>query len=482
MRDLLIDVQPLARISRQSQIRERIVTAILAGQLPPGERMPSSRQLAKDIGVSRNTVTLAYQALLDEGYLVARERSGYFISETVLEDFAASAPQDPPTDVIDWASRLRIQPTLQTNISKPQDWHSYKYPFIYGQVDHTLFPIAGWRDCSRQALGRKWLDAWTADMQANDDDLLIEQIKTRLLPRRGIVAQDNEIMITMGAQQALYILASLLVQRETTVAIENPGYPDVRNIFGLRTERLIMCPVDEQGMVVDQRTAAADIICTTPSHQAPTTVTMSSERRGELLDIAALHDSVIIEDDYEFETNYVRSPLPALKSRDRTGRVIYVGSLSKVLFPGLRLGYIVAPAPLIDEARALRRLMVRHPPANNQRTAALFLALGYHDGLISKLRRVYGERWKILLDALDMNLPRCEIAPSTGGTSVWLNAPPGCCTRQLAERCRDREVLIEPGDIYHAAAPTPRNTFRLGFSSIPTDRIEDGVKLIASLI
>ena len=284
--------------------------------------------MARQLGVSRNTVVLAYQGLIDDGYIVARERSGYYVNEEILNGRAEIPALETPSGQMqpDWAARFRVHPTGQENIHKPSNWQDYPYPFIYGQVDHKLFPISEWRECNRQALGKQWIDAWTSDSRDQDDPMLIEQIRTRILPRRGIMASDEEILVTLGAQHALYLLASLLVSRDTVVAIEEPGYPDVRNIFQLRTDRVMPIPIDNQGLVVDARLTHADIVYTTPSHHFPTTVTMPRERRKMLLDAARMHDLVIVEDDYEYETNYMGDPCPALKSMDGQGRVIYVGS------------------------------------------------------------------------------------------------------------------------------------------------------------
>ena len=484
MRDSLFQLPQSDAMSLQSQIREVLVSAILGGQLPAHDRLPSSRQMARRLGVSRNTVVLAYQGLIDDGYIVARERSGYYVNEKMLAGHAAR-PQTVGGDgdgSPDWQARFRVRPTRQANIQKPTDWQAYPYPFIYGQVDHTLFPIAEWRECSRQALGKQWLDAWTSDFRDRDDPMLVEQIRTRILPRRGILANNDEILVTLGAQNALYLLASLLVMRETVVAIEEPGYPDMRNIFRLRTERVMPVPVDEEGMVVEEQLGRADLVYVTPSHQFPTTVTMSRPRRGALLDLANKHDLVVIEDDYEFETNYVSDPCAALKSQDRDGRVIYVGSLSKTLFPGLRMGFLVGPKALIDELRALRRLMVRHAPNNNQRIAALFLALGHHDALIRRLHRAYRERWKCMSHALSAHLPNSSRIPSFGGSSFWVEGPDGLDADRLAIAALDDGIIIEPGSINFAIAPAPKNNFRLGFSSIEANKIEPGIHRLAQLI
>lgn len=485
MRDWLVHIRRTEYASLQTQIREALVSAILDGQLTRDEPIPSTRKMAKSLGVSRNTVVLAYQGLLDDGYLAARERSGYYVAEKALETISPRKPQGkgrPPPGELDWAARLVKTPSAQSNLSKPLDWQSYAYPFIYGQVDHNLFPLAEWRDCARQALGKKWLGTWTNDTWAHDDPLLVEQIRRRILPRRGIMASDDEILVTLGAQNALYLLTSLLVGPETRVAMEEPGYPDVRNTFQLAPRHVALVPLDERGLAVTDGLQAAQIIFTTPSHQFPTTVTMPLERRMELLGLAAKRDAIIIEDDYEFETNYVNEPCPALKSLDDGGRVIYVGSLSKTLFPGLRLGFMVGPKALIAEARALRRLMVRHAPNNNQRTAALFLSLGHHDTLIRRLHRAYRSRWEVMGNVLNTHMPNASRIPSFGGTSFWVKGPERLDSEQLGAAAAARGILIEPGRVTFGAANPPRNYFRLAFSSIDERKIEPGVRLLAEIV
>jgi GntR family transcriptional regulator/MocR family aminotransferase len=484
MRELLLQLPAAGKMSLQSQIREVLVSAILGGQLPVQERIPSSRHMARQLGVSRNTVVFAYQSLIDDGYIVARERSGYYVNEEILNGRAErpnveiSRGQTPP----DWLSRFRVHPTGQENIHKPANWQDYPYPFIYGQVDHKLFPIAEWRECNRQALGKQWIEAWTSDFRDQDDPMLVEQIRTRILPRRGIMAGEDEILVTLGAQNALYLIASLLVSRDTVVAIEDPGYPDVRNIFRLRTDKVMPVPVDSQGLLVNERLALADVVFTTPSHHFPTTVTMPRDRRQMLLDSARENDLVIVEDDYEFETNYMGDPCPALKSMDGEGRVIYVGSLSKTLFPGLRMGFMVGPKALIKELRALRRLMVRHTPNNNQRAVALFLSLGYHDALISRLERAYKLRWEAMGDALADFLPNSSRMPIFGGSSYWVTGPEGLDSDELAQEALESGIIIEPGRIYFAGEQPPSRYFRLGFSSIDSSMIAPGIELLAGLI
>lgn len=484
MQKFLFQIKRSGATSLQSQIREVLVSAILAGHLPTDERIPSTRKMAKMLGVSRNTVLLSYLGLVEDGYLLVRKRSGYFVNGKILSGCAQSQELTPRSKKISakWRKRFCVRPGKQQNIQKPADWQQYPYPFIYGQVDHKHFPMAEWRECQRQALGKRWLNVWTEDIRDKDDVVLVEQIRTRLLPRRGVMASSDEILVTLGAQNAVYLLASLLVTSKTKIGFEDPGYSDARNIFALKTDRIMSIPIDDHGLVVDDRLDDCDLVFTTPSHQYPTTVTLSGERRKSLIRKAVEKDIVIIEDDYEFETNYMKEPTPALKALDRDGNVIYVGSLSKSLFPGLRIGFLVGPREVIEEARALRRLMMRHPPCNNQRTTALFLSLGYHDALLLKLHRSYRERWREMDLALKAHLPNSARVPSFGGSSYWVRGPEKLNTIRLAQEALKEGIIIEPGQIFFNTQSPPENYFRLGFSSIERVQIEPGIKKLATLI
>lgn len=489
MQDVIFHLKRDGSSSIQAELRQQLVAGILGGQIPARQALPSSRRLAQRLSISRNTVSIVYQGLADDGYLVSKERRGFFVNEEIREGLPVSdrnvssrASTVPPENAPDWTSLYSIQPSRQRNIGRPSDWQRYPYPFIYGQVDKDLFPIVEWRDCSRQALGRKGLDAWAADSYNSDDPLLIEQIRTRLLPRRGIMAGEDEILVTLGAQNALYLLASLLIRDGDTIGMEDPGYQAARNVFLLKTPYVRPIPVDADGLVVDEKVRGCGIVYVTPSHHYPTTATMSLARRRSLMAAASEHGFVIIEDDYESETNYLSEPMPALKSIDREDRVIHVGSLSKSLFPGLRLGYLVGPRDLVRELRALRRLMLHHPPNNNQRTAALFLALGYHDTLIHRLHKVYRDRWECMGQALAQHLPNTAEIPSFGGTSYWVRGPGSLDAEKLARQALEKGVIIEPGNMTFASHSPPRNFFRLAFSSIAAEKIEPGIQILSRLI
>lgn len=474
----------------QQQIQERITEAILAGALPTFEPLPATRLLAQQLGVSRNTVSLVYERLAEDGYLKAVERRGYFVDERYIRDrldIRGDQRGQPIRDAethqpVDYAARMMFSYVGQTNITKPVDWSRYAYPFIYGQHTPDALSVGRWRDCVRQAGTAMHLPSWVADMATADDPMLVDQIIRRILPKRGFSAETGEVVVTVGAQNALFLVATLLCGIVTTVAVEEPGYVDARNIFLSRGATLMAHDVDGNGLRITERIAAADLVYTTPGHQSPTNVTMSMERRLQLLDAADRHDFLIVEDDYEHELNFIGTHRPALKALDKAGRVIYIGSLSKSLFPGLRLGFIVAPPALADELRALRRLVCRHPSALDQRAFAIFLGDGHFEAHIRRQRDELAARWKMMLNGIERSLPDCDVTMTTGGSGLWLTLPAGIDGRDLVAAAATRGVFIEPGDVHYLRPDPPRNRVRLGFGAIARDRIPAGLAALADAL
>lgn len=473
--DFSRDGQPL-----NIQIRRMIVHAVETGTLPANMRLPPSRNLAATLRIGRNTVTSAYQQLIDEGILVARKRTGIFVADI------APKPEPATRSVGEekvWQERFVLQPSSLRQHSKPRDWQSYPYPFLFGQYDPELFPTNNWREAVRATSSVQEIQGWAGDMIDDDDPDLIEQLRVQVLPRRGIFAAHGEVIITVGSQQALSMLVELLVGPDTPAAVENPGYPDMRNMVALATRNLRFLNHDGDGVVPDEAFAAAKVAFVTPGHHCPTTIVTPIERRRAILEAAERQDVLIVEDDYDADLSIQEDGnLPSLKSLDRTGRVLYVGSFSKVVAPGLRIGYIVAPKPVISELRVLRRIMLRHPPTNNQRTLATFIALGHYRQHLNKAGAAMLERSTLIEQLLPKYLPNCAITRGRGATSLWVEGPPSMDARRLVELARRKGVLVEAGDIFFSDPALGRNFFRLGFSSIPAHRIEAGLIRLAEAI
>lgn len=480
----LFYLDPDSSLSLQNQIRQKLVEGIMSGVFPVGGRLPSSRKLAEQLGVARNTVILACEQLVGEGLLDSRERVGLYVKENVLDGHVGFHGQTAMRSGMDthWVKKIRTKTGKRPRFQVPGDWQRHPYPFIDGQFESSLYPTSQWREASRMALGARIMREGTVTEGDADDPALIEEIRTKMLPRRGINARPDEILITLGEQNALYLLTQLLADKDTSVVMEEPGNPNMRQLLELRQARILQQPVDENGMVISSRLEQAQLIYVTPSHQVPTAVTMATQRRHALLKRAHDLDQLIIEDDFEHESNFLGQPHPALRSMDKNNRVIYISALPKVLAPGLRIGFIVAAPELIREARRLRQLVIGRPSLLNQRTAALFLSLGHYDAFMSKLHQETSRRWIALRDALNHYRPHFKTMPNKGGSVFWVLCPDNIDVETLARRAARRGILIEPDTHYYASSESSRNCFRMGVTSIPENRIREGVKMLRELM
>lgn len=477
-------LDPSSNVPLQDQLCERISLAIAAGRIGTGTRLPSCRALAAQMGVARNTAIAAYQRLISDGLVVATPRSGYFV--------------DPSADPSAWQERggaqgasgvpgilrrhpPRFHPASHRVISRPWDWSSSPYPFVCNQLDPGEFPMSDWRRCSAWALSRMLAATTTSDHLYADCSELVEQLVTRLLPRRGIFANPDEVLIVAGAQQAIYLIAELLGGPDRRVAVEEPGYPDGRNILQLHFGDVVPVGTDAQGLRVADLPEDATAVMVTPNQQFPLGVVLSPERRQALLDWSDRTGGVIIEDDYGAEIEPAGTESTALYSQNKRAFMLYVGSLSKSISPGLRLGYLVGAEDFIREARALRGMMIRHCPPVLQMTAAQFIRLGHYDARLTRLKSLYRRRLEILDAAIARHMPYARIQPDTVGSMRLVSLPVASAAEVETRAAREGVLLDSTGPCYGQRGARPA-LIRIGITAIGEARIEPGIKALAAVV
>jgi GntR family transcriptional regulator/MocR family aminotransferase len=470
------------------QVRKALEQGIAAGRYDPGKPLPSSRALASELGVSRNTVNLAYQELMAEGFVVSRPRSGLYLNEELhhaaardrLAGFGQAAGHNPPhARRVAWSKLLApARDAILPSIEKIPDWQLYPHVFIAGQVDSAAFPTLAWSRALREALYQPHAHFSLRDGVSSDDPMLVELLCRKILPARGIDAEPHEVLVTMGSQEGLSLIARALAGEGSTVAVEDPGYLDARHIFVRAGASLMPLPVDASGVVPPSSLEGISLLHLTPSHHHPTNVTLSIGRRHQLLAKAEASGTVVVEDDYDSELRYQGSPSPALKALDETGHVVYLGTFSKFLAPGLRLGYVVGDPELVDALREARRYEIRHPPGHLQRAMALFIESGQYQRAVRQHRIALRRKWEAICDAIDRHFDWPVTLPP-GGVSIWVEGPAELDAVELAASLMRQGVIIERGDICYLDPSEHRNCFRLGFAATKLRSIDRGIELIA---
>ena len=461
-------------LNLQDMVCETISSIISEVDIDADQKLPSCRELSKTLKVSRNTVNAAYMQLIDAGLIESRERSGYFISSTWKKQ---NPIQSEGTYSTSSPLPIALQDSFLSNLDNPVQWQDYSYPFTYNQIDPMLFPLDSWRECARTVLGKKHTLDWIRDSVDTDSSNLISQIRKRLLTSRGIVASEDEIMITTGSQGGLAILSSVFARQSGRIAIEDPGYFGARDAFHLFGNELVGIPVDKHGLIPSAVPSNVKLLFTTPAHQFPTMVTTTLDRRKELLNVATKQNFFIIEDDYEAEMNFIDDSLPTLRSLSND-RVVYLGSFSKTISPGLRVGFMVAHPEIIRASRQARAAMYRHAPLFLQEVIALFIRKGYFEAHLRNLEKSYQIRWTQTHASIQKYLSFLKVSSTHGGTSFWLEGPADFNSTELKNNLEKRGVLIDSGNNYYLKRNN-NSGFRLGFAFIEVDKIEDGIRIIS---
>ena len=381
------------------QLYRQIRDELRSGSFGDGaSRLPSSRVLAADLGISRLTVNLAFSKLHGEGYLRSKAKSGTFAAYPLPESFlSAGKPQAQPTIPRPLRIAKRVEALQDLRVRNQFDLGptgaGAGVSLIASIPAADEFPMPVWERLRAQVLTKKGAHLLRYASHRGDADLR-KALAAYLSDFRAVRCHADQIVIVGGMQQAMLISAMAVVNPGEPAWIEDPGYHQARRAFALAGAKIVPKPIDDYGIVItrSRKEALPKFVYITPSHQFPLGMTMSFERRTALLDFARAHDALIFEDDYDAEFCFTGPPLPSLQGIDNSGRVIYAGTMSKILYPSLRLGYIVAPDGLVDSIAKIRSAMDMHSPAIDQATLARFITEGFFLSHIKRMRQIYAER------------------------------------------------------------------------------------------
>jgi GntR family transcriptional regulator/MocR family aminotransferase len=465
------------------QIYDAYRVAVVDGVLRPGHRVPSSRELATQLEVSRFPVVNAYAQLLAEGYFESRAGSGTVISSLLPDRFAGKQNSDR----LQLRSGPRTIAKSMANLPpfiKPS-WLQGRGAFRVGQVASEEFPLKLWSNLVARHCRKMDARAFDYGERAIGSRVLREQVCNYLKVSRAVRCEPEQVMIVTGSQQALEIAGRVLLDPGSSVWVEEPGYLFAQKALALSGCRLVPVPVDKEGLNVAVgthlcRKARAAVV--TPSHQFPLGVTMSAARRMQLLEWATKNESWIIEDDYESEFRYKGAPISSLQGLDSNGRVIYVGTFSKVLFPALRLGYAVIPPDLMDYFATVRRAMDLGPPTFYQDVVAEFIAEGHFARHTRRMRMLYHERRNTLVECLRKEFgSTAEVLGDEAGLQLVCAFPEGTPDVAIGDRAAKEGLWIWPLSSAYLGK-TPRPGFILGFGSTDRREVHESVKLLARLM
>jgi GntR family transcriptional regulator/MocR family aminotransferase len=457
---------------------------ILSGGFAPGERLPASRTLARDLKLSRTTVIEAFDRLTAEGLIESRVGAGTYVSKALESQRprAADAAVAPAAGKPPRLSRAMAQAV--SRFGERQRLPSVARAFTTALPAFDAFPMAQWARLSAKHW-RSHRDEVMGYGEPLGHPQLRQAIASHLRANRGITCDAEQIFIVGGAQQAFSLIGSILLNPGDKVWFENPGAIGARNSLIAAGAELVPIPVDDQGIRVEAGLRASPrfrLAFVTPSHQQPLGVIMSLERRFALLHAAQKAGAWIIEDDYDGEFSFGSAPLPTLKSVDASGRVIYVGTFSKSLFPSLRLGFLLAPPALVDTLHSVMWKLLHGVPTGVQAVVAEFIDEGYFASHLRRMRRIYAERHDVLCDAGKRRLAGLlDIVPSQSGLHTIGHLAAGLSERDVAEAAAKRNITASPIRRF-SISPVPVRGLVLGFGGIGPAAIEAGVKVLAEVL
>lgn len=465
--DFSIALDPASSLSLQHQVRQKIVDSIHHGLLRPARRLPSSRRLAESLGVSRNTVSLAYDALLAEGFLVSRARSGIFVASDAPGERIATGRRGPGA-----GSRLTQQmppPPGETGFRCPVNWHQYPFPFVDGRISTDLLPLAEWREAIRLACARHEAARWNAVTGDADDPMLLDEVRSKILSLRGMDVGTEEMLMMVSQRYALCLVVELLVRRATPVVVEEPCEAELLRQLNERQAEVSRL---DPGLAAPLPQGA--IVFTGLRRWHAST---AAWQRGLLAAVAAA-DGILVELDVPPDVRDASRTQPALRALDVDGRVVYIGTLAAVAACGDAPGIVVAGADLIERVRQSRRNHGATLSPQSQRSWAYFIGLGHYSSALLRAGRVLEKRRRALRDALNHYLHRStEIRNLPGASAYWVSVPEGIDGRELAQNAAASGILLE-------LAPSGDGglAFYMGVTGLHESQIRAGVLALSRLL
>jgi GntR family transcriptional regulator/MocR family aminotransferase len=468
------------------QIEEYLRQSILSGSLPPETRLPATRRLAKDLGVNRLTIENAYAGLEAEGLVYARVGSGTY----VLPSYSLPPLPEQHSDVDwpDWQQSLQIenQERRKSRLGLPEIQHPDPIHFEGGSGSDEFYPVDEFRKVIQTVIRQEGMSALGYGEPAGY--LPLRKTISSVMASQGLQAHPENILITSGSQQALTLVVEMLLQPGDTVLVESPTYADGLELFRMLRLNLVGIPVDEDGMQVDLLEDLINqhnpkLIYTIPNFQNPTGTCLSGHRRRRLIALADQYQIPIIEDDYVGDLRYEGRTQPALKALDPGGRVIYISTFSKMLMPGLRVGFLVAEGPIYQSLVDFKRASDLATSNLIQHTLEAYISVGRYQSHLRRTCQVYQKRRDAMRAAIHRYLPEDVYYHSPkGGLFIWLRSPKGISTLDLLPLAYQAGVVYRPGSLFYPDDTEHARHLRLNFTTHPPDIIEQGIKRLGSAI
>lgn len=541
--DFLIHVDQSSGVALHRQIYDSIRGAILSGRLRSGEKLPSTRALSKTLGIARATVTMSFDSLLSEGYIEAIVGAGTFVSRALPEELMrpaaplvdpatleASTPKvkarsrgrkrkdageqnlpnssfpnsSPPSSSrggsqgarstededkvqgyrLSWyATALRSRQWLTFSAEEPAVQLSFGRPAM------AEFPMRVWNQLLLHHARKRNLGLLDSPANAAGFMPLREQLAAYLSRVRAVACQPEQVIIVNGSQQGIDLVARVLIDRGDDVCIEEPGYIGAQKSFEAQGANVLPIPVDRQGIVVDalkqqerERPGfSPQLIYVTPSHQSPTGVVLSVPRRLELISWARRVGAYIVEDDYDSEYRYKGRPIPALAGLDHAGTVIYIGTLSKVLFPSLRLGYLVVPLDLAEVFTRAKWLADRHSPLLEQQVLCDFIRLGHLERHVRRMRNLYEQKRKLVIESLKLHFEgRAVVLGDAAGINVVVRIPSELDDEEIVARAKAQGIGIS-STAHCYLGEAPRGEFQINYAHLTEEAIDGCISRFAAI-